>query len=375
MDLKGYIIDKSKELNIDIIGFTDCKPLDYLEDYLVARKMENRETEFEVEDIRKRIDPKLTFPNCNTIIVIAISYNNDYDDVPDYKIKGRLSKSTWGWDYHLVLKNKIERLVEEIKKVKDFNYRYFVDTGPLIDRELARKAGIGYYGKNCSIINDEYGSFIFIGYILTDMDISIDSPILENPCGECELCLKACPTGALEGPYLFNPKRCISYLTQTKDRIPYELREKMGISIYGCDICQLVCPENYGIKRPNHHEFLPNMTKGYIDLEELLFISNREFKEKYGSMAGAWRGKNILKRNAIIALGNIKDRDNLKLLETLLMDPSPMIREYAAWSILNTDLEYGRELVKEHMEEESPSLKREIENQINYYLTRMDNNY
>ncbi len=116
--------------------------------------------------------------------------------------------------------------------MKDFNYRYFVDTGPLIDRELARKAGIGYYGKNCSIINDEYGSFIFIGYILTDMDISIDSPILENSCGECELCLKACPTGALEGPYLFNPKRCISYLTQTKDRIPYELREKKWALAY-----------------------------------------------------------------------------------------------------------------------------------------------
>lgn len=203
----------------------------------------------------------------------------------------------------------------------------------------------------------------------------MDFQVLEGKCGECDLCLKACQTGALEGPYKFNPKKCVSYLTQTREKIPYELREKMGINIYGCDACQLACPKNKGIKKPNHQEFLPRITKGYMDIEELLYISNREFKQKYGSMAGAWRGKNILKRNAIIALGNMRDRDNLKLLIPSLKDPSPMIREYVTWSILNIDFEYGRKVVEEQMKnEKEQSLRLEIKEQINYFLTRIDNN-
>src|SRR5690606_34225597 len=116
----------------------------------------------------------------------------------DHDLKGKVSRSSWGLDYHVVLKDRLEKLIMEIKKNKEFNYKYYVDTGPLIERELARKAGIGYYGKNCSIINDEYCFFIFIGYILTDIDIPIDSPILGSKCGDCNLCIKACPTGALE---------------------------------------------------------------------------------------------------------------------------------------------------------------------------------
>lgn len=374
MNLKQFIIDKAKELNIDLIGFTDCKLLDNLKDYLIMRKLENREIEFEEKDIEKRINPKLIFPSCKTIIVIAMSYNNDFNYVSDYDLKGKVSKSSWGLDYHVVLKDRLKKLIMEIKKIKEFSYKHYVDTGPLIERELARKAGIGYYGKNCSIINDEYGSFIFIGYILTDIDMPVDSPILANKCGDCNLCIKACPTGALEGPFRFNPKKCISYLTQTKMDIPYELREKMGTSIYGCDICQLVCPKNKGVKKSNHIEFLSN--KGYIDIKELLFMSNREFKKKYGSMAGAWRGKNILKRNAIIALGNIEDKNNLDLLIPLLEDPSPMIKEYAAWAILNIDFKYGRKLLEEQLKKEENQLDKEkIKKILDYYLTRIDNNY
>ena len=206
MELKQFIIDKSKELNIDIIGFADCNPLINLKDYLILRKENQIEVEFEEKDIEKRIDPKYTFPNCKTIIVIAMSYNNDFNEVPDYKLKGRLSKSTWGVDYHKVLKDKIESLIEEIQKEIDFSYKYYVDTGPLIDRELAKKAGVGYYGKNSSIINEKYGSFIFIGYILTDLSINISNVEVLNKCGDCDLCIRACPTGALEGPYKFNPK-------------------------------------------------------------------------------------------------------------------------------------------------------------------------
>lgn len=333
MKIKEYIIDKSKELNIDIVGFADCEALEDIRGYLLERKKLNRQTEFEEDDIERRLDPKITFPQCKSIISIGISYNNDYRENPDYRLKGIISKSSWGIDYHIVLKNRMESLIDEIKKVTDFNYKYFVDTGPLIDREIARKSGIGYYGKNCSIINEKYGSFIFLGYILTDLDIDEFSTPEMSKCDDCNLCIKACPTGALEGAYRVNPKKCISYLTQTRDNIPYELREKMGSKIYGCDTCQKACPKNKNILKPNHKEFIPRDTKGYVDIEKLLYISNREFKEIYGKMAGSWRGKNILRRNAIIALANKKEKDNIKLLMPLLEDPSPMIREYASWAI------------------------------------------
>ncbi len=331
--LNQYIVDKSKEVGIDICGFTDGLPLYNLKDYLLYREEKSIKTEFEENDIDKRIDPRITMPNCKSIIVLGISYNVDYDEKPEYPLRGKLSKSSWGIDYHVVLKQKIELLIEEIKKQVHFEYKYFVDTGPLLDREMARKAGIGYYGKNCSIINEEYGSFIFLGYILTDLDLEFSEEV-SNKCGDCDLCLRACPTGALEGQGKFNPKKCISYLTQTKDNIPNSLREKMGIKIYGCDTCQLVCPKNNGVKKSSHEEFIPE-AHGYINIEELLSMSNREFKKKYGSMAGSWRGKTILKRNAIIALGNMKKIENIHLLIPELRDSNPIIREYAEWAIVN----------------------------------------
>ncbi len=331
--LKNYIISKSKELNIDTIGFTDNSPFLEEKEYIIRRRKENKETSFEEKDISKRIDPLKTLSTCKSIIVIGMSYNVDYDKKVSYELKGRLSKSSWGNDYHRVLNNKIESLIEEIKKIEKFEYKYFVDTGPLMDRALAKRSGLGYSGKNCSIINDEYGSFIFLGYILTNLELKADSRI-EEKCGDCKLCIEACPTGALEEAYKLNPKKCISYLTQSKDKIPIEYRSKMGIKIYGCDTCQLVCPKNKEIKKSTHKEFIPEKTKGYMNLEELLNISNRQFKKKYGHIAGSWRGKTILKRNAIIALGNRRQVENINLLVKELKDPNPMIREYASWAIV-----------------------------------------
>lgn len=332
--LKQFIIDKSKELNIDICRFTDCEPALNLKEYLIERKNSNMKTSFEEEDLMKRLDPKLTLDSCKSIIVLGLSYNVDFNEKPDYPLRGRLSKSSWGMDYHRVFNEKMELLVNAIKEKTSFQYKHFVDTGPLIDRELAKKSGVGYYGKNCSIINYEYGSFIFLGYILTDLNLKADNDV-EEECGDCRLCIDACPTGALEDAYKLNPKKCISYLTQTKDNIPIELREKIGIKIYGCDTCQLVCPKNKDIKRSTNDKFIPKNTKGYLNIEELLNISNRKFKKKYGTMAGSWRGKTVLKRNAIISLGNMKSMENIEILIKELQDSNPVIREYAQWAIVN----------------------------------------
>lgn len=332
MNLKKHIIDIADNLEIDMLNFTDCESFTNLEDYLLLRKKRARDTSFEEEDLRKRIDPKETLPTCKSIIVLGQSYNSDYE-IENHPLKGDLSRSSWGEDYHRVLNRKMASLIEELQKIKEFQYKSFVDTGPLVDRELAKKSGLGYYGKNCSIINREYGSFIFIGYILTDFQLEIDEILISDDCGECDLCIRACPTGALESPYTLNPKKCISYLSQTKEIIPEELRENMGNKIYGCDTCQLVCPKNKGVRIPNHKEFIPIRTGGSIDIEELFSMSNREFKEKYGDMAGSWRGKNTLKRNAIIALGNMKDKNNLDILLKEREKDNPNLREYLDWAI------------------------------------------
>lgn len=302
MKRKAFIIDIAKKLNIDKIGFTDSEPLDNIMEYLTYRKENNLISEFEERNIQKRIDPKLTMPNCKSIIVIALSYNIDFQSKLEEKFSGKLSKSSWGLDYHVVLKDRMKKIVHEISKDISFEYKIYVDTGPLVDREIANKAGIGYYGKNCSIMNNEHGSFIFIGYILTDLEIDPDMR-MENECGGCELCIKACPTKALYEPYRLNPNRCISYLTQTKGDIDEELKGKMGRSIYGCDICQMVCPKNKIAKKSSHEEFIPE--ESHIELEGIFNISNREFKRKYGHMAFSWRGKGIIRRNAEIIYNNI----------------------------------------------------------------------
>ena len=333
MNIEQYIIDASKEVGIDTIGFTDSSPLD-IREILLEKRTSNRFTEFEEKDIEKRIDPKLTMENCKSIIVVGVSYNTGFKAKKTHRLDGQLSMSSWGIDYHKVLKEKIDLLIEKIKEKQNFEYKAFVDTGPLVDRELAKKAGLGFYGKNCSIINKECGSFIFIGYILIDMDLNPDKAVLDD-CGDCDVCLRACPTGALEGPYNLNPKKCISYLTQTREVISKELRSKMGKRIYGCDTCQRVCPKNKGVKLSGEKDFIPIATEGVMDLEKLLFISNRNFKREFASMAGSWRGKNILKRNAIIAIGNMKDPVNIPLLEDVRVGANPMLIEYIDWAIEN----------------------------------------
>ncbi|KNF10146.1 epoxyqueuosine reductase QueG [Gottschalkia purinilytica] len=369
MNLKEYIKNKSKDLNIDIVGFTNGEKFSHLDKFLLNRREKKYETEFEEKDIDLRLNPLNTLNEVKTIIVIGISYNVDYETKKRPYLSGRLSKSSLGEDYHNVLKHKMNMLVNEIKKVTDFKYFIGVDTGPLIDRELASKSGIGWYGKNCCIVNDIYGSFIFIGYILTDLDIECDERI-KAKCDDCTLCLKACPTNAIGDNYEINARRCISYLTQTKDKIPYELRDKMGTKIYGCDTCQLVCPKNKGITKGKNKDFIPMSTNGYIEIKELFQLSNKEFKEKYGHMAGSWRGKNVLKRNAIIALGNIGDKDSIGLIEQGLKDDSSMIREYAAWALLKIDLDEGTKILKKHiLKEKNETVIDEINNLIKYFST------
>lgn len=375
MDLKKYIIDKSKEIGIDIIGFTNTKNFEDIDKVLELRRFKNYETEFEEKDIEKRVSPKLILETGESIIVIGMPYYLDIKEKDDGKkksIKAKLSKSSIGLDYHILLKDKMEQLINEIKKMEiNFEYKIGVDTTPLIDRQLAKQAGIGWYGKNSNIINDKYGSFIFLSYIITDLEIKQDS-LMRDQCGDCDICIRTCPVGAIKFGYHLNATRCISYLTQTKDEIPYDLRSKMGVQLYGCDICQLVCPKNKDIielskKNPKKQNLNENLVEN-IDIEELFDMSNKEFKNKYGNMAFSWRGKNVIKRNAIIAVGNLNEKRNIRLLEKALKDDSAMIRKYSAWSLLKLDEIQGIQILESHKKYEKDSIVlEEIEKLKKYF--------
>ncbi len=327
---RDRIIDAARKLNIDMIGFTHSGPLERIRKLLESRVEEGRATEFEERNLELRVDPMLTMGECRSIIVVALSYNREYEHKGLYRIKGSLSRSSWGRDYHYVLKEKMEELVLEMKREHEFNSISFCDTGPLVDRELAYRAGLGYYGKNCSLINPSYGSFIFIGYILTDLEIEVREDPMESLCGDCTLCMDACPTGALEGPGILNPKKCISYLTQTRDPIPEDLSARMGIKIYGCDTCQLVCPKNINVQLSTHKDFDPVKTDGIVDIEELVHMSKKQFQEKYGDMAGSWRGKTVLLRNSAIALENMGDNNHMDLIHALNEKNIDLLKPYTS---------------------------------------------
>lgn len=359
----------SEEIGLDIIEVTDSKPLIEYKDYLRKRIENNENVEFEESDINKRINPKLSFESVKSIIVVAISYNTGYTRKLENKNKlyGKLSTISFGVDYHKVLNDKMELLANRLKEIdSNFEYRRVVDTGPLLEKAIAKKAGIGWQGKNTLIINNKYGSKISIGYLLTNIEFEIfeeNKKILDyNDCGDCKICISACPTKALNGDYTMNSKKCISYLTQTKNTIPYDLRDKMGIQVYGCDICQSVCPHNIGVYLTKFECFLPKKTFGLVDIEELFLMNNSEFKKKYGDMTGSWRGKNILLRNSAIALANIRNERAYKLLIKNINNSSEMVREYIYWalflyrrehpevlSIIEREIQFEKEILKDEI--------------------------
>jgi iron-sulfur cluster binding protein, putative len=364
--LKQEIIDYSRKIGIDKIGFASADPFLTLKERLIRQKKLGYESGFEEPDIEKRTHPGLLLEGARSIISIAVCYPTKLKEpVRGTKDnpRGIFSRSSWGLDYHLVLRNLLERLEEFIRSRKpDARLKSMTDTGALSDRAVAERAGIGWSGKNCSIITPEFGSFVFLGEMITDIPFEPDTPV-ENLCGSCNQCIKACPTGALVGPGQINAKICLSYLTQTKDMIPEPYREKIGNRLYGCDTCQIVCPYNKGIDFHLHPDFEPDPETAKPLLKPLLSMSNRSFRERFGRTAGAWRGKKTIQRNAIHGLAHFRDRSSAEILAHLLLEDSrPVIRGTSAWALARIGGDAAVEaLEKAKKTEKDPEVLREIE--------------
>ncbi|KGM45717.1 tRNA epoxyqueuosine(34) reductase QueG [Neobacillus niacini] len=335
--LKEEVIAYSKTIGIDKIGFTTADPFTELKNRLIRQQELGYQSGFEEPDIEKRVTPALLLPEPRSIISIALAYPAKMKVRVEGKKgerRGFFSRASWGLDYHHILRDRLKKLEEFIlTKVPEARLKSMVDTGELSDRAVAVRAGIGWSGKNCAVMTPEFGSYVYLGEMITSIPFAPDAA-MEDQCGSCTACIDACPTGALVQGGQINAQRCIAYLTQTKSIIPEEFRDKIGNRVYGCDSCQTSCPVNKGKDFHFHEEMEADPEIAKPLLKPILKMSNREFKNKFGSVAGSWRGKKPIQRNAIIALAHFKDESAIPdLLSVLENETSEVLKGTAAWAL------------------------------------------
>ncbi|MFC6169912.1 tRNA epoxyqueuosine(34) reductase QueG [Loigolactobacillus jiayinensis] len=337
-ELKQKIIAASQDLGIDKIGFTTAAPFTEMAASLKAQKAAGHTSGFEHQVLAERLYPDQIFEQPQSIIAIALAYPSKMQQkAPRDRTqrRGSFARASWGEDYHFILRDKMQQLVDFIQASADTQVRFkpMVDTGELSDVAVAQRAGLGFIGRNGLLITEEFGSFVYIGEIITNIPFAPDTPV-ENQCGACTRCIDYCPPQALMGDGRLNAQRCLSYQTQTKGMMAEEFRPQIRSVIYGCDICQLVCPFNRGKDFHRHARMEPEVEEVTPVLQSMLTISNKEFKQRFGRLAGSWRGKKPLQRNAIIALANVKDRSAVPLLlEVIENDPRPVIQATAIWAV------------------------------------------
>ena len=281
--------------------------------------------------------PERILPSAKSIICFALSYFRD-NDAPAHKpgeLIGIAARFARGRDYHQVLAEKLALLSARLKElIPEAETRAIHDTRPLLDRAAAEASGLGWYGKNACFFVPRFGSWVVLGEIVTNIGLPHDPPILDHRCGSCTICLSACPTGAIKTPFEIDLNLCISHLTQMSGIIPRELRPLMSNKIYGCDICQEVCPQNKQAEPGRAEDFEPSAMPAALDLVALLEMDKVEFTRTLSPSAAGWIGRNRLKRNACIALGNLRDSSTFTVLRRVMQsDPSDIVRAHAAWAL------------------------------------------
>jgi epoxyqueuosine reductase len=276
-----------------------------------------------------RLDPRRLLPEARSVVALALLYARD-DDGPDWAPVAGYAR---GRDYHDVIRPRLRRLVDFIAQATgpDVRSRAAVDTSAVLERDLAAAAGLGWIGKNTNLLSPELGSRFFIGIVLTSAELVPDSP-LPDRCGTCTACLDACPTEAFVAPHVLDARRCISYLTiEHRGAIPVELRDRIGEHVFGCDVCQDVCPWNRKAPAAREASLAPAEPLG--DLEALLSLDDAAFRARFRTSA-LWRARRAgLLRNAALVLGNRGEGRARAALERALLDESPLVRDAAAWAL------------------------------------------
>ena len=327
---------------------------------------------------RKRVErgssPRELLPGARSVICVGLNYfPASAGDAPAKEedseepgaaspAPGKIARYARRRDYHRVMKRKMRSLAFELTKrlSRDISARWYVDDGPMLDRAAAARAGLGWFGKSTNILTSEMGSWVFLGQIVTDLQLSPDQPSKKS-CGDCVRCIDACPTGAIVAPYVIDNTRCISFQTiENRGPIPRDLRPLMLDWIFGCDICQEVCPVNRK-EKPAHEPGFARHDLDGLHLREILEITEEQFLDRFAGTPIMRAKRAGLQRNACVALGNLKDMDSVEVLASVLRNGVALVRSHAAWALGEIGEPSALRLLEEAFEEEEdPEVREEI---------------
>ncbi|MYD37134.1 MAG: tRNA epoxyqueuosine(34) reductase QueG [Dehalococcoidia bacterium] len=359
--LKRVVKDAAVQAGFDVVGIASADVFRERGDTAKERVSEGLMDGlpwFTEQRIERGMNPANMLDGARSIISLALSHHHEGDaEALDSQPRGRIARYAWGEDYHRVFARKVRAFIEtlpEITGVEDIGTRWYTDTGPMLDRAVAERAGVGWFGKNTNILTPQ-GSWMLLAQIITTLDLTPDEP-LKKTCGVCNICVDACPTGAIIAPYVLDNRKCISYLTiENRGPIPRELRPFIGDWIFGCDVCQDVCPVNRKAQVGKAYTELTRDAENRArpELVELLELDDDGFRERFRQSAVLRAKPEGMRRNVCIALGNIADPATVPPLARVLSeDPSPIVRGHAAWAL-------GRIRTTEAMEALDDALQKE----------------
>jgi len=367
--LSARIKEEARRLGFELVGISAVKPAPHEQSFAQwLREGFAGELDYMKRTEPLRRDPRTLVPWAVSIISVGMNYYTSFSrPEPCREAQGWISRYAWGDDYHELMKRKLELLLARLRQAHDgpLEGRAFVDSGPVLERDFAGVAGLGWIGKNTHLISPKKGSWFFLGELFLNLPLAYDRP-LRDRCGKCDLCLKACPTGAFVGPYLLDARRCISYLTiELKGWMPRHLRPLVGNHVFGCDICQEVCPYNVKAEATDEAAYRPRPGLHAPELIPLLSLDEAEFRRRFrGSPVGRAKRRGFL-RNVAVALGNSKSAEALPALIDALTDEEALVRGHAAWALGQIGFQSALEALQGRLQIEGDAeVRSEIEEAI-----------
>src|SRR6266436_3221024 len=343
-ELKAQLVAFARELGFDSCRVTACAPPTHAEEFCDwLKEGAAGEMSYMERGEEKRRDPQKVLPGARSIIVVALNYwQGEKLRRSQTAATGRIARYAWGNDYHDVIAAKLDKIDRFLREFGG-EQKCYVDTGPILERDQAAQAGIGWHGKSTMLIDERLGTWFFLAEILTTLELSPDRTA-QDRCGKRERCINACPTGAITAPHRLDARRCISYLTiELKGSIPVEFRSLIGDRIFGCDDCLDACPWNRLAKVSRESAFSAQRSTIGMALRDYLGLSEAEFRNLFRNSPIKRIKRRGFLRNVCVALGNVGTVEDLAALERAAGDPEPLIAEHAAWATKRIRERFGRE--------------------------------
>ena len=346
-DVKAQLVTFARGIGFDGCRVAPCAPPPHAADFRDwLSNGASGEMNYMQRGEEKRCDPQQVLPGARSVIVFALNYWQGAEPKSDMDAaNGRVARYAWGDDYHDVIAKKLT-MIDDFLRQFGGAQKCYVDTGPVLERDHAAEAGIGWHGKSTMLIDPKLGTWFFLAEVLTTLELPPDPP-QQDRCGTCERCMTACPTGAITSPHRLDARRCISYLTiELKTSIPLEFRPLIGDRIFGCDACLDACPWNRFAEVSRESSFAARPATAGMTLRDYLKLNDEQFREMFRKSPIKRIKRRGFLRNVCVALGNVGDLGDLPALQRASADPEPLIAEHAAWAMERIHLRSGAPAAK-----------------------------